>query len=288
MRPFPCRTPLLLLCAPLIAASLLAPLAAPAAPPPHCVAPASVYASTYARPAAKPAQQHSSADDLLSLTGIGSGVTHLLGDGSRWASLHWLTLRANRGNPAAQYEMGVRRALGIGFSLDDAKAAQWFKLAAAQGDVRASNDLGVLYAEGRGVPQSYANAAHWFERAAQKNFTAAQFNLGVMFARGRGVPQAPSLASVWFKRAAEQGFVPAQLALGDLLDQGAPGLRPDLPTAYFWQVLAKAALPAHDPRVACLLPVMQALESRLSTGEIDYAQRAAESWWRYHLDAAAH
>lgn len=283
MRPTFCRA-LLSRCAPIIAAFLLAPLAAQAAAAPHCVAPDSAYASTYARPAAKPAQR-SSADDLLAISGIGNGVTRLLGDGSRWVSLHWLTLRANRGNRATQYEMGVRRALGIGFSQNDAKAAQWFKLAAAQGDVRASNDLGVLYAEGRGVPQSYGNAEHWFERAAQKNFAAAQFNLGVMFARGHGVPQAPSLAAVWFKRAAEQGFVPAQLALGDLLDQGAPGLRPDLPTAYFWQVLAKAALPAQDPRVTCLLPAMHALESRLSTGEIEYAQRAAESWWRYHLDA---
>ncbi|MBU6404232.1 MAG: sel1 repeat family protein [Proteobacteria bacterium] len=283
MRPFPCRTPLPR-CAPVIAALLLAPLTAPAAAP-RCTAPDSVYASTYARPAAKPAQQHNSADDLLSLTGIGSGVTHLLGDGSRWVGLNWLTLRANRGNPAAQYEMGVRRALGIGFGQNETRAAQWFKLAAEQGDVRAGNDLGVLYAEGRGVPQSYGNAEHWFARAARKNFAAAQFNLGVMFARGRGVPLAPSLAAVWFRRAAEQGFVPAQLALGDLLDEGAPGLRPDLPTAYFWQVLAKAALPAHDPRAACLLPVMQALESRLSTGEIEYAQRAAQSWWRYHLDA---
>ena len=282
MRSFSRRTPLPR-CAPIILALSLAPLTAPAAAP-HCAALDPVYASTYARPAAKPTQR-SSADDLLSLTGIGNGVTHVLGDGSRWLSLNWLMLRANHGSPAAQYEMGVRRALGIGCAEDESRAAQWFRLAAAQGDARASNDLGVLYAEGRGVPQNYGNAEHWFERAARKNFAAAQFNLGVMFARGRGVPLAPSLAAVWFRRAAEQGFVPAQLALGDLLDRGAPGLHPDLPTAYFWQVLAKAALPAQGPRTACLLPVMHALESRLSTSEIEYAQRAAQSWWRYHLDA---
>ncbi|EQD28485.1 TPR repeat protein, partial [mine drainage metagenome] len=260
---------------------MLGPPAARAATVTNCVAPLA-YALTYAHPASAPAKR-SGADDLLDISGVGNGVTNLLNDGSRWVSLHWLTLRANHGNRAAQYELGVRDALGIGFSQNDAAAAQWFHLAAAQGDVRASNDRGVLYAEGRGVPQSYRNAAHWFELATRQGYAVAQFNLGVMFARGRGVPQAPSLAAVWFRRAAEQDFVPAQLALGNLLDHGTSGLGPNLPMAYFWQVLAKAALPAQDPRMTCLVPAMRALEARLSAGDIEDAQRAAESWWHYHL-----
>ena len=243
------------------------------------------YASTYAAAPAARQARHSSADDLLSLTGIGSGVTRLLGDGSRWASLNWLTLRADHGDQAAQYALGVRRALGVGVSQDQAKAAQWFKLAASQGNARAGNDLGVLYAEGRGEPQNYRDAAHWFERAARHNLAAAQFNLGVMFVRGRGMPRAPSLAAVWFRRAAEQGYAPAQMALARLLQDGAPGLPADPATAYFWLLLAKAALPAQDPQMACLQPLAHTLQTRLGSGEIEYAQRAAQSWWRYHLDA---
>ncbi|MHB8309459.1 MAG: tetratricopeptide repeat protein [Metallibacterium sp.] len=213
---------------------MLGSLAARATMVTNCVAPLA-YALTYARPASAPAKR-SGANDLLDISGVGNGVTNLLNDGSRWVSLHGLTLRANHGNRAAQYELGVRDALGIGFSQNDAAAAQWFQIAAARGGVRAINDLGVLHAEGHGVPLSYRNAAHWFELATQQGYAAAQFNLGVMFARGRGVAQAPSLAAVWFKRAAEQGFVPAQLALGNLLDHGAPGLGRNLP----WRISGKS------------------------------------------------
>ena len=255
--------------------------------PVHCAAPGSPrYALTYAAPgvAPHPALKHGDANAILDLAGIGRSVGRLAGDGSHWLTLKWLRARAEHGDRIAQYDLGVRHALGQGFRRSDARAAKWFRAAAAQGDPAAANDLGVLAAEGSGVPQSYSNAKRWFEAAARQDFPEAQYNLGVLFARGKGLPRSSVLAAVWFKRAAEQGLAAAQRALANLLAQGAPGIQRDAPTAYFWLVLVKAAMPPTDSRLGCLNVQMRSLESEIGFTATEAAQRTALSWWRAHRD----
>lgn len=265
----------------LLAAVLATPLAMAAAAP-HCTASAPAYVLSYAEAPPLASSHARDADDLLGLAGIGRSITQLLGDGAGWLHTGWLRERAAHGDAQAQYAMALRYARGDGVPRDAAQAARWFAAAARNGNRRAANDLGVDYAQGSGKPQNFAAARHWLLRAAAAGSALGQYNLGVMFLRGAGVPRAPVLAAVWFKRAAEQGLVSAQRALAALRTEDHAGLPADLPTAYFWLSLAKAAEPDHDAE--CMTTQLQVLQSRIGPTATRYAQRAAQSWWRAHYD----
>lgn len=73
---------------------------------------------------------------------------------------------AERGNPAAQFNLGVMYANGQGVPRDDAEAARWFHKAAVQGYANAQRNLGVIYILGRGVPQDYVRGYLWSELSA--------------------------------------------------------------------------------------------------------------------------
>ena len=67
---------------------------------------------------------------------------------------------ANRGDPAAQNQLGVKYAQGEdGLTRDDTKALEWYRKAANQGLPKAQTNLGDLYFFGRGgLSQSYLDA----------------------------------------------------------------------------------------------------------------------------------
>ncbi len=73
---------------------------------------------------------------------------------------------AERGNPAAQFNLGVMYANGQGVARDDAEAARWFHKAAEQGYANAQRNLGVIYILGRGVPQDYVRGYLWSDLSA--------------------------------------------------------------------------------------------------------------------------
>ena len=70
------------------------------------------------------------------------------------------------------------------------------KLAQA-GDSDAQYELGVRYAVGADMPQDYDQAAHWFSAAAEQGHTMAQSNLGAYYWAGRGVPKDLNRAYFW-------------------------------------------------------------------------------------------
>jgi TPR repeat protein len=87
---------------------------------------------------------------------------------------------------------------------DYATAYRLFRPLADRGNAAAQTNLGVMYSNGQGVPQSYAEALKWFRKAASQGDAAAQFNLGFMYRMGHGVPQNYVLAHMWFDLAASQ------------------------------------------------------------------------------------
>ena len=161
--------------------------------------------------------------------------------GSTPASTQRLAEAAAKGNPAAQFEMGVRLAEGRGVTVDNPAALQWleksaqqnlapaqFRLAAmlerglgadknlkraadiyakaaAQGHVRAMHNLGVLHAEGLDGKPDYLTAANWFRKAAEYGVGDSQYNLAILYARGMGVEKNLPAAWAWFTAAAAQG-----------------------------------------------------------------------------------
>ncbi|MBI4424713.1 MAG: sel1 repeat family protein, partial [Elusimicrobia bacterium] len=97
------------------------------------------------------------------------------GDFSRSAAL--FRDAAERGDPVAQYNLGVLYQGRQGAPRDDAQAAAWLRKAAEQGDAKAQNELGVMLAAGRGAPRVPESAAAWLRRAAGAGDADAPRNL---------------------------------------------------------------------------------------------------------------
>ncbi len=94
--------------------------------------------------------------------------------------------RAEQGNAAAQYILGLMHSNGQGVAQDYKTAVKWYTQAAEQGLAVAQYILGVMYANGQGVAQDYKAAVKWFTLAAEQGLADAQNNLGVMYANGQG------------------------------------------------------------------------------------------------------
>ena len=77
------------------------------------------------------------------------------------ATLDQLRQFAGKGEPAAEYVLGMRYASGDGVKRDDKEAASWFIKAAENGNVKAQAALGTRYWGGRGVPASLTQAYFW-------------------------------------------------------------------------------------------------------------------------------
>ena len=77
------------------------------------------------------------------------------------ATLDQLRQFADKGEPSAEYALGMRYASGDGVKQDDKQAASWFLKASENGNVKAQAALGTRYWGGRGVPASLTQAYFW-------------------------------------------------------------------------------------------------------------------------------
>lgn len=75
--------------------------------------------------------------------------------------------RAEQGDAAAQFNLGVRYAKGDGVALDSRQAVFWYRKAAKRGLVDAQYNLGVCYDQGIGVGMDTKQAVAWFRKAAE-------------------------------------------------------------------------------------------------------------------------
>nr|WP_314169350.1 tetratricopeptide repeat protein [uncultured Neisseria sp.] len=146
---------------------------------------------------------------------------------------------AERGNAAAQNNLGSMYYKGRGVRQDDAEAVKWFRQAAERGDAQAQFNLGIMYDIGRGVSRDDAEAVKWYRQAAERGVADAQFNLGNMYYEGRGVRQDDAEAFKWYRQAAAQGDVQAQFNLGRMYENGR-GVRQDDAEAVRWYRQAAA------------------------------------------------
>jgi TPR repeat protein len=84
---------------------------------------------------------------------------------------------AERGDPAAQYKLGVMYADGQDVAQDFQEALKWFRLSAAQGNSEAQANLGALYHGGFGVQEDYVQAMMWFMIAKASGTSLADQNI---------------------------------------------------------------------------------------------------------------
>lgn len=151
------------------------------------------------------------------------------------------TLRAaaNKGDPGAAFEIGVRYAEGKGVAPDYATAAKWYERAAQGGIVPATFRLGTLYEKGLGLKKDLDAARGYYLQAAEKGSAKAMHNLAVLDADGGGMGPNYKSASQWFRKAAERGVADSQFNLGILYARGI-GVEQNLAESYKWFSLAAA------------------------------------------------
>ncbi len=80
---------------------------------------------------------------------------------------------------------------------------------AAKGNPTAQFKLGVMYFNGEYVNQDKDRACKCFEKAAAQNHPLSQYSLALMYDEGNGVGQDKELAKKWFGRACDNGHAHA-------------------------------------------------------------------------------
>jgi hypothetical protein len=127
---------------------------------------------------------------------------------------------AERGDPEAQYRIGLMYEFGKGYPQDKAQGIVWFLKAAEQNHAAAQTELAILYATGDGVAQDDRQAFDWFQKGATLGNPTAQYNLGLLYAKGQGVKLDNAQAIAWWRKAAAQGMTVAQFKLGVAYENG--------------------------------------------------------------------
>lgn len=151
---------------------------------------------------------------ILIVVGIVAGVSAVAVAAAPQLRDSGIVAAAERGDPHAQYGVGLAYFVGRGAPKDYVTAAKWLQRAAEQYHLVAQFMLGLLYDSGQGVPQDHATAARWYQRAADQGYADAQANLGALYDTGRGVPQDYVTAHMWLNLAAAQRTTPLSDAPG--------------------------------------------------------------------------
>ncbi len=142
----------------------------------------------------------------------------LLGAGGR-KTFRWYKVKAERGLPEAQYQLGKIYEVGLEVKKDLSQAVHWFGLAAEQGHVEAQYYLGVWYANGIAVTQNETLASRYLAAAAKKGHEKAS-KLIEKSIDGNLRDNHESIAVWWLKQMALQGSAGARYRLGYLYEQG--------------------------------------------------------------------
>ena len=121
------------------------------------------------------------------------------------------TLRANDGDPSAQFVLGKIFDQGNGgVKQNQEVAVRWYLRAAEQGYPGAQFNLGNCYQLGEGVKEDKAQAVYWYRQAALQGDADSQYMLGLSYASGEGVTKSTPKAIEWLQKSSHQGHKLAQ------------------------------------------------------------------------------
>jgi TPR repeat protein len=124
-----------------------------------------------------------------------------------------LVTEANRGDPFAQHELGLRYLLAQGFSPDTVKSIYWIRKAVDQNLPSARYNYGILLFNGIGVPWNPFEAYVNFKIAGEMGLPEAQFAYGLSLTDNLIVNRNLTKAYSLFNRAANAGYEPAKEVL---------------------------------------------------------------------------
>ncbi len=113
--------------------------------------------------------------------------------------------KAEAGQAASQYNLGMMYLKGRGVKQDAASGRQWLEKAAAQSHEKAVTRLAILFLKGEGGAPDYDRARQLLSSVSERS-ALAQYYLGELYAAGKGVPRDYETAMSWYRKAAENGF----------------------------------------------------------------------------------
>jgi len=131
-----------------------------------------------------------------------------------------LVSEANRGDPFAEHELGIRYLIGNGFPLDTVKAIYWIRKAVDQNLPSARYNYGIMLYNGIGVPWNPFEASQNFISSAKTGLKDAQFAVGLLYTDNLVMNRDLNKAYQYFKKSADAGYLPAKDAVKQLLKNG--------------------------------------------------------------------
>lgn len=147
----------------------LSPGDSPAAPAPVVAPPAAVAVTRKpappAAPEAKPADTPPAPLSALPMNAPTLPPASVEGLDAAGKFALW-SQRAQQGDAAAMFELGLACRYGQGTTQDHAAATEWYRQAALRGHAAAATKLGFAYNSGLGVERSETTAIEWWRKAA--------------------------------------------------------------------------------------------------------------------------
>ena len=109
---------------------------------------------------------------------------------------------AEKGWPAAQYNLGLLYEQGYYVEEDGAKAFEWYLKAAKQKSTEGMTSVGMCYYKGIGVTPDLDKALSWLNKAAEEKDSRAQLLLAEIYAKDNRCKDKDK-ALLWFCKLAE-------------------------------------------------------------------------------------
>jgi uncharacterized protein len=131
-----------------------------------------------------------------------------------------LVTEANRGDPFAEHELGLRYLVGQGFAADTVKAVYWIRKAVDKNLPAARFNYGILLYNGIGVPWNPFEAFNNFKIASNSGLPEAQFAYGILMTDNLTVNRDYGGAYKLFKSAAKAGYQPAKEVIEQMKKSG--------------------------------------------------------------------
>lgn len=156
----------------------------------------------------------------------------------KWENLMLMKAAAEKGDPEAQFLIGLQYKVGDGVDRDRVEAAKWLRQSAETGHTEAQYALGTLQAEGETTAET-AEATKWLRAAADQGNPAAMLSLGELYSRNETTGHDLAEAMRWYHKAAEAGQAGAARALADHYARGL-GVVADPEQALHWYRKAAA------------------------------------------------
>ena len=133
-----------------------------------------------------------------------------------------LTEAAQKGDVAAQTELGEMYLFGKEVPKDPKKALMWSTKAMKKGNEIATTNVGIIYFEGFGVKKDYKKASELFNRAMDRGNMNAEMKapryLGIMAEKGLGTKKNLEDAIFYYEMGGSAGDIVSQYNLAKIYE----------------------------------------------------------------------